>query len=644
MIITKLSEFQSIEDKDLWVLDIESKGTDYTKDAKILGFGFTFISTGQSCYVPIRHWNRDTKDFTPRLSEEGLIEYIAANLSKRKLVVHNSSFDIAWLRYIGSEPNLYWDTRIAWHILDPEYKASMSKDSDQVGRYSLDEAIVDVLHKESHKEVTLSKVKLYGGKKGDYYLLPLEELATYCIADTKFTSELYIYQKPILEDLKAVNFMQDYQFKYASILTKQKEKGMFVDKVAMLEYKTKLLTTIDELQNKIEVEGRTAITQVEEYLLSKLLSKLKTQKAKDAVLARKSHVDDWKFNFNSRQHSAMFFENLGVKIEERTDKGGVSTSSDTLEKYKEHPVVGLVVERNDCKDKLKFVEQYLEVTSDDNIYHGEGDICATSSGRIAYFKPNFVAIPRRDKVLMDCFKAREGFKLVQFDFSSVEPVVECHYTKDEELRDIVINKKDMYLELVKYIFPSKIDLYDPTDIKGSKERLKKERDILKTVRLGLGYGMGIKKLALSLKIDQEEAYKISKAYWQARYKVKELNNNLAGLLIDYHLDRTKPLKNLLSRPIIMQDAKDIVNRFIQSSAHDCLIALNILLDPFVCEEHYPIVCDWHDEGIWEVKENKVEEFKTVLFKGIEDLNKKLNLFVPLSISHKVVDSLGGLEK
>ena len=73
-------------------------------------------------------------------------------------------------------------------------------------------------------------------------------------------------------------------------------------------------------------------------------------------------------------------------------------------------------------------------------------------------------------------------------------------------------------ELVQHIFPDKVHLYDPTDITSSKKRLKSERDLLKRVRLGLGYGMQVNTLSKYIEVNKREAQRIYKAYTR-RYSI-----------------------------------------------------------------------------------------------------------------------------
>lgn len=638
-IVRTLEEFTKYEDKNYWVLDLEAKGTRYFSGALILGFGIYFPSTSTACYIPVRQWNPETKSLdTEVATEKELLLYIERELPKRKLIMHNSMFDQGWLNYLGIPCKCWWDTRIAAHILEPELP----------GRYSLDDLIESKLGISSHKGVYETRIKGLGGKKGDIYLLPLSELAEYCCHDLVRTYELWQVQKPDIEDMGVFDFMSNFQLAFQDILVRQYWKGFKISRSKLIKYMDRLQLLDRLYKDKIIELAAEYIKIIEDKLFNSKVDSLKSDKAKDRYKSDSQLKSKYKFNFNSRQHVAWLFELLGVEIKERTEKDAVKTDKATLLKYsKENKVVEYFVRRNELQDKLKFVKQYLEVLDSDSIYHGEADLCGTASGRLTYFKPNLLAANRRDWHLMRCFHARPGYKFVKQDFSSIEPCIEAHFADDDELKDIIINKKDMYMELTKYIYPEKAHLYSHDDVAGSKQRLKKEREILKTVRLGLGYGMGIPSLSYRIGSTLEEAKRIYNAYWSARYKVKQLANNLSILLLEGTKDKSKTLKNLFLRPIIIKNFKDIVNRFIQSSAHDCLIAMNLIIDENLKTggiDAYPVICDWHDEFIYEVKEEDIDKFIEVSNKSLKELNNMINLSIELRMDCQVISNLSELGK
>jgi DNA polymerase I-like protein with 3'-5' exonuclease and polymerase domains len=636
MIITKLSEFRSLAKEDIWVLDLESKGTDYHDDAVLMGIGIYFPDANESCYVPVHNYSLEEGKVIPYTpTEDALLNFIVAELPKKKIVCHNASFDIGYLRAKGIDCMPYWCTRVGWHLIAPE-------DKKVTGGYSLDNAIEKVLEKDSHKEEFAEHIKLRGGstKNGDHYLADLSVMAEYCENDCKFTYELYQVQKPALERLNAVDFMRDLVLESHKLVWRQEKDGMFFDTGMATKYEARLNKIITYLEGKLYRNFADSIKQVRLDLTKAKVDKAK-YKRQDTI-DRNMEEENWiKFNFGSDFHVRRLLLLLGVEIKERTDTGLVSLSSETLELYKgTHPLIDAMVSLNELRTRRGFIPQYLGATKD-NIYRPSIDLCGTASGRIVAYKPNIVAVNRRDKGLMKCFKAREGYSMVQYDYSNIEPRIEASFTMDEELKEIVVEGRDMYLELCRYVFPDKVDLYDINDLEGSKERLSKERDILKTVRLGLGYGMGAPLLASKIGSTVEEARRIFSAYWDARHKAKNLENQLLNVY-----GAQGYASNLYMRPIVMYKTKDILNRLIQSSGHDTLtyFSLNLYHNLESSGLHYmSVLPDVHDEGIYEVRDEDTGKFLDILKSTLAQTNEELDLYVPLEITHKIVKDFSELK-
>lgn len=634
MIIKELKIFkQLVEGEDLIVIDIETKGnTYYLGNTELLGVGFYFPSKDISCYVPNKVYENGSLHYVNL--DDGLRDYIVEVVKTKKLICHNSNFDLGYFSYGLKQDILpYWDTRIAWHIINPElYKESR--------KYSLEYAIKYILQKDSHKQDMYNYLKSIGAKASgeDIYCASLDKIAQYCEDDCRTTYELYEYQRPIIEKFNAYTFMEGV-FKYQVLLWKQQWEGIKFDTDKALKY----LKTLNRASNICATSLKTMcapeIKKIEKHLTLKKADSYKRESTRDALLLDENR---WiKFNFRSRVHIGMLMEELGLENLATTEEGNIITSQDELVKYSSNPAINIIIKYFELQTKKKFVEQYLEVVVNGR-YHPDMDICGTASGRLSAFAPNILAINRRDRRFMECFVADDGYVFVASDYANVEPRIEAHFAQDDELADIVINNKDIYLELLKYIYPDKVNLYDPNNLEKSKKVLKKERDMLKEIRLALGYGMQIPRLAKSLEIDTSEARRIYNAYWTARKCTKNLENRL---LIQYK--NKGHIKNMWGRPLTLAFTKDILNRYIQSSAHDTLVVSNLEIIPMLSAlgiEYKLTLIDIHDEFILSIKKDKVNDYTTLIFNVIKNLNETLKLKVPLSVSYKVVNNFSELDK
>ena len=636
MLCTTLENFKSLTSgEDIVVLDIETKGNKYfssSDNTVIMGTGIYLPKTDVGIYVPVNEYV-PVDDTIVRIGEPELLLEVRMFLDNSKVICHNSSFDIGWLNYCGSSITPYWDTRIAWQLLSPEgYK--------ETSAYSLDKAIESYLNKESHKggfEAYLASIGA-SAKDGEHYKAETKVLAEYCIKDCKTTYEIYSIQKPKIEDLKAYDFMHNL-FDYQSLLNKQYQEGILFNSKKAESYKRLLERYTNYLNKKIYKLAKVEISIIENKHTMKKANTFKSEKGKNKFLADADRKT--KFNLNSRQHMADLLEELDINVTELTGSGKTKTDKHTLNKYsKVNPVIDVLVKLNKTQTDSRFITQYMEATINGR-YHPDMDICGTASGRLTCFKPNILAVNRRDKRLMRCFCAPDGYKFVQWDLSNIEPRIEAHFARDKELAEIVTTGKDIYLELLKYIYPDKVYLYNPNDLDGSKKRLHTERDMLKKIRLAMGYGAQPNKVALILNIPLNEARRIYNAYWGARQASKNLENRLLTLYA-----KQGYIQNMWQRPITMAFSKDILNRFVQSSAHDTLMQLNLMLDAELKKQrikYLPTIIDFHDENITAVKDEDIEAYLACLADVFKKFNNKLNLLAPLDYDYKIVSNFSELK-
>jgi DNA polymerase I-like protein with 3'-5' exonuclease and polymerase domains len=249
---------------------------------------------------------------------------------------------------------------------------------------------------------------------------------------------------------------------------------------------------------------------------------------------------------------------------------------------------------------------------------------------------------------MECFKARPGHSLVQLDFAALEPTLLAEFSQDATLLNIygpnALPNQDIYLyiaakipalgrEIVKYYNP---DAPTAEGLADAKKKCKRERGIAKTVHLASAYGAGAPKIHETLieggvDISLLEVKQIHADYWRLFAGVKRFESEL----INIHSATGGWIPNVLGRPICVDKGylKDINNRMIQSSGHDCLqlfIANLAALRRTHNLSWTPWILDMHDECIVEVPNDEVEQ--TV--QTFKEAMHRLNLELAMSISLK----------
>lgn len=251
---------------------------------------------------------------------------------------------------------------------------------------------------------------------------------------------------------------------------------------------------------------------------------------------------------------------------------------------------------------------------------------------------NLMAVPKIPR-FMQCFIAKPGYKLIQADINALEPHILAHASQDVNyMRVYGPNAKpghDIYLlaglqipGIREKILPYyDINNPDPERIAQAKKDLKALRsDVLKKAFLGFQYGIGPGTLSTNMRVDYMEAVSI----------LKGLEKQFIGKLRFHEKLEAEWARNggfIINgrgRPVCVDFSakKDLVNRFVQSTGVDLLNRILLHMNDYRLGNninvipHFP---NWHDETIWQVKDDPVEiEKATAMFQyGIDKLNEEL---------------------
>jgi len=169
---------------------------------------------------------------------------------------------------------------------------------------------------------------------------------------------------------------------------------------------------------------------------------------------------------------------------------------------------------------------------DDRI-HSDFIQLGAESGRFASRNPNMTNIPR-DQAYRTPFEAEPGFKIISADFSQQELRLLAQLSKEEKFIYALQNNMDLHCYSASLL--NRIPYENFFDEYGKvKKSMKSLRTYIKTVTFGLIYGMGVYKLAASLKIDVDAAKKLFKDYFNTFPAIKKLMDNLVDNLMQTHI-------------------------------------------------------------------------------------------------------------
>lgn len=373
-------------------------------------------------------------------------------------------------------------------------------------------------------------------------------------------------------------------------------------------------------------------------------------------------IDDYQFNINSGDHLRwLFFDCLNKPVLIETDGGQPGISEDVLLCY--GPAAKLLVEYRLAIKEQQYVESYLHLADSNGVLHPSWRVPGTLTGRLAGKDPNLQQCPKTIGT-MQCFIPRPGYVWVDFDLSALEQVVLAELSGDSSLMKIYgpsAKPNDVYLFVGSQLpgIGEKIRAagYDPESptpdgIRAAKKECKTERQIAKMVVLASSYGAGPPKLHRSLTmagIDIElwEVEDIHAMYWEIFNEVKayhwKLEKKWRKSIGDHGVNGW--VLNGVGRPICVDEAykKDLTNRVVQSTGHDILLKyIKHWSDEMNKSgiEWYPVIVDWHDESIIEVREENAEVAMEIMAKvAFNKLNTELGGIIPLKGSGGIVHNL-----
>lgn len=218
------------------------------------------------------------------------------------------------------------------------------------------------------------------------------------------------------------------------------------------------------------------------------------------------HSAGCEFNINSpMQLGAALFDNLKLPAKKKT-KTGYSTNAEVLESlYHEHPVIPLIIKyRTLSKLKSTYCDGFLKVVADDGRIYSKFNQTETRTGRISSTEPNMQNIPVRSETgrqLRKYFRAKEGFILVDADYSQIELRVLAHMSDDHNMLQAFRDNLDIHSITASQVFNMPPDLV--TSIMRSRA---------KAVNFGIVYGIGAFSLAKDIGVSHKDASKYINSY------------------------------------------------------------------------------------------------------------------------------------
>jgi DNA polymerase I len=340
------------------------------------------------------------------------------------------------------------------------------------------------------------------------------------------------------------------------------------------------------------------------------------------------------FNVNSpKQLGDVLFNKLGLPMPVKYGKGKkISTAVDVLEGLaEEHEVPRLVL---DYRQLTKLKSTYVDtlpalIRNSSGRLHTTFGQTGTATGRLSSTNPNLQNIPIRTELgreIRAAFTAETGNVLLAADYSQIELRLLAHFSKDKLLVEAFRRGDDIHTLTASQVFG-----VPPLMVTTEHRRA------AKVVNFGIVYGLSPFGLSQQLGIDSNEAKKFIAAYFEKYSGVRAfidatLEQARRDGKVKTLFGRVRPIPDINSKNPNQRGfaERTAVNTPLQGTAADLIKIAMIRIDEDIRERglRSRMTLQVHDELVFEVPENEVDELKRLVREQMENAHK---LEVPLEV-------------
>lgn len=339
----------------------------------------------------------------------------------------------------------------------------------------------------------------------------------------------------------------------------------------------------------------------------------------------------YEFNIGSpKQLGSVLFEKLKLSSAKKT-KTGYSTNAEVLESLMDkHPIIPLITEyRALTKLQNTYVTGLLKVVGEDGRVHSTFKQTETRTGRISSAEPNIQNIPVRTPLgreMRRFFTAKDGYLLVDADYSQIELRVLAHISGDEIMKKAFLDGVDIHTVTASQVFNQPIEWVTP-DL----------RSKAKAVNFGIVYGIGAFSLSKDIGVSMTKASEYIRAYLSkysgiAHYMDKTVAKARHDGYVETMFGRRRYIKELAAKNKNLQAFGERVakNTPIQGTAADIIKIAMIKVYNRLKESGLDakLILQVHDELIVEAKEDCADKVAALLK---EEMENAVKLTVPMTV-------------
>ena len=438
--------------------------------------------------------------------------------------------------------------------------------------------------------------------------------------DKEFGSEITIKDKDLdLVSKQAVlksKFIHDFRYQFIDDLKKEDMFDLYNKMELPLCY---VLTKMEENGIKVSIDY---LNEMGEVLKNKIAS------LEEEIY----NLSNIRFNISSpKQLGEVLFKQMQIPYPKKIKDDNYSTSKDILDKLVDkYPIIDkILLYRTYTKLYSNYIVSLKEDIKSDKKVHTIFNQTLTRTGRLSSERPNLQNIPIRleeGRLIRKAFIPSDGNIIVSSDYSQIELRVFAHMSNEKNLIEAFINDYDIHTKTASDIFHVPI-----------QEVTKEMRRKAKAVNFGLLYGISGFGLSEDLGIDLLEAKEFIDKYLEVFPGIKEYKDNLIkeayqNGYVKTLFNRKRIIDELNNKNYLIRSSGErmALNTPIQGTAADILKMAMIKMQEEIDKHNFnaKMVIQVHDELVFDVPKNEVEEFIPILKDVMENIYE---LKVPLKV-------------
>ena len=470
----------------------------------------------KNAYIPLNHVNPVTLERLPNQLTEDDVREEFLRLVGTKILMHNAKFDYQVIKCTtGVQLKVYWDTMLGARMINENEKRAglkqqyIEKIDPTIEKYSIDHLFENV----------------------EYAVVEPEIFALYAATDAFMTYKLYEWQKRQFEtpgNERLFDVFLNVEMQVMEVAAEMELTGICIDTEYAGRLSAKYHKMLDDLSVEIDTElskysdtiAKWRLTDEANHKPEKIDQKTgekKFGKSKSEQLADPVSLT------STTQLAILLYDVLKIPPVDKESPRG--TGEDILMKI-DIPLSKLIVKQ---RGLLKLINTYIDklpqcVNEKTGRLHAHFNQIGADTGRFSSSDPNLQNIPSHEKSIRMLFTATPGHVLVGSDFSQQEPRLLANYSKDENMIGAYEAGKDLYATIATQIhhndYWDNMEFTDETKTVPNPEG-KKRRSAVKSLLLGIMYGMGPASLAESINGTVQEAQKIIDDFYAGFPKVKK---------------------------------------------------------------------------------------------------------------------------